>query len=127
VRRPIVLLVDDMDDVRHSIAQMLTIEGFIVLEAANGREAIDRSRHAIPDVVLMDLSLPVLDGAAAMRVMKSFVPTRSIPVVALTGLAISPSRLMDVGFDAAIRKPCSPAVLFECLAGLLARQQGASG
>jgi CheY-like chemotaxis protein len=120
-------VVDDVDDVRRSIAQMLTLEGFVVLEAGNGREAIDKSRQATPDVILMDLSLPVLDGAAAMRVMKSFVPTRSIPVVALTGMAISPASLMAVGFDGAIRKPCSPGVLFECLAGLLARQLGASG
>jgi CheY-like chemotaxis protein len=67
----------------------------------------------------MDLSLPVLDGAAAMRVMKSFVPTCKIPVVALTGVGLSASSLVALGFDGAIRKPCTPHVLLEYLAAIL--------
>jgi CheY-like chemotaxis protein len=119
VRRPIVLLVDDMEDVRRSLADTLTSEGFIVIEAANGREAIEKSRQGRPDLVLMDLSLPVLDGAAAMRVMKSFVPTSKIPVVALTGMGISAASLGALGFDGSIRKPCTPQALLEYLATVL--------
>ena len=109
---------DDSADVRSSLAEVLRAEGFTVIEAANGREAVERTRAATPDLVLMDLSLPVLDGAAAMRIIKSFVPTRRIPVVALTGLSLGASDLHALGFDAALRKPCSPHALLECVAAV---------
>jgi len=110
--------VDDSADVRSSLAEVLRAEGFTVIEAADGREGVERTRAAMPDLVLMDLSLPVLDGAAAMRIIKSFVPTRGIPVVALTGLSLSASDLHALGFDAALRKPCSPHALLECVAAV---------
>lgn len=119
LKKPIVLLVDDATDVRSSIAALLLAEGFNVVEAETGREAVDKSRVVMPDVVLMDLSLPALDGAAAMRVMKSFLPTRHIPVVAITGMSMSPESLLALGFDAALRKPCSADDLLQCLGALL--------
>lgn len=125
MKNRVVVLVDDSADVRSSVAEVLRAEGFTVIEAADGREGVERTRAAMPDLVLMDLSLPVLDGAAAMRIIKSFVPTRGIPVVALTGLSLSPSDLHALGFDAALRKPCAPHVLLECVAAVVSTKRRA--
>jgi CheY-like chemotaxis protein len=125
VKNRVVVLVDDSADVRSSLAEVLRAEGFTVIEAADGREGVERTRAAMPDLVLMDLSLPVLDGAAAMRIIKSFAPTRGIPVVALTGLSLSPSDLLALGFDASLHKPCSPHALLECLAAVVSTRRRA--
>ncbi len=119
LKNQVVVLVDDSADVRSSLAEVLRAEGFTVIEAGDGREGVERTRAAMPDLVLMDLSLPVLDGAAAMRIIKSFVPTNGIPVVALTGLSLSPADLRALGFDASLRKPCSPHALLECVAAVV--------
>lgn len=119
MKKPVVLVVDDDVDVRSSLSAVLANEGFVVLEAANGREAVDKSRASIPDVVLMDLSLPVLDGAAAMRVMKGFLPTQHVPVIAVTGMSMSPASLVALGFDASLRKPCSPETLLQCIGAMV--------
>lgn len=108
---------------RSSIAAVLAVEGFVVVEAETGREAVDESRAAEPDLVVMDLSLPALDGAAAMRVMKGFLPTRHIPVIAITGMSMSPESLLALGFDAALRKPCSAENLLGAITSLLQAPQ----
>ena len=123
LRKPVVLVVDDDADVRSSIAAVLAAEGFVVVEGETGREAVDKSRAVEPDLVLMDISLPALDGAAAMRVMKGFLPTRHIPVIAITGMSMSPESLLALGFDAALRKPSSPETLLESVASMLRARQ----
>src|SRR5215831_10146418 len=82
--RPLVLIVEDQSDLRRLYAQQLTISGFDVIEAANGAEAVTWTSVHRPDVVLMDLSLPVLDGWEATRRLKNDQTTAHIPVVALT-------------------------------------------
>ncbi len=90
------------------MAEALTMEGFSVVEAANGREAIERARSVLPDAIVMDLSLPILDGAAATRVLRTYAPTSRIPTLALTGLSVSPSEAQSLGLDGVLRKPCVP-------------------
>src|SRR5258708_21847470 len=85
---PTILIVDDFDDNRQMYAEFLTYSGCRVLEAVNGVEAIATAKENVPDLIVMDLSLPVLDGWEATRRLKSDPQTRHIPVGALTGHAL---------------------------------------
>jgi CheY-like chemotaxis protein len=111
--RPLVLIVEDQHDLRHLYAQQLTMSGFDVIEAQNGAEAITHTTTRVPDVVLMDLSLPVLDGWEATRRLKSDKRTSHIPVVALTAHDGSGElqRATRAGCDWFVPKPCPPDAL----------------
>ena len=110
---PLVLVVDDFQDNREMFAEFLSLSGFRVAEAATGREAIDRGFALLPDVILMDLSLPELDGWEATRQLKNDPRTRHIPIVALTGHALADHsrEAREAGCDAFLTKPCLPEVL----------------
>jgi CheY-like chemotaxis protein len=105
-----VLLVDDYPDAREMYSEYLQFSGFDVVEAANGIEALDRAVDAEPDIILMDLSLPVMDGWEATRRLKADKRTAGIPVVALTGHALAgiSEGAKRAGCDAFITKPCLP-------------------
>jgi two-component system, cell cycle response regulator DivK len=91
-------------------SEYLTFVGFRVAEAATGDDAVVKTLALIPDVVLMDLSLPGLDGCAATRVIKADPRTRGVRVIALTGFAFSThaTQARDAGFDDYVTKPCLP-------------------
>jgi two-component system cell cycle response regulator DivK len=110
---PLVLVVDDFEDNRELFAEFLALSGFRVAEAATGREAIDRAFALIPDVIVMDLSLPEVDGWEATRRLKSDPRTCHIPVVALTGhvLADHSREAHEAGCAAFLTKPCLPEAL----------------
>jgi CheY-like chemotaxis protein len=110
---PLVLVVDDFQDNREMFAEFLSLSGFRVAEAATGREAIDRGFELLPDVILMDLSLPELDGWEATRQLKNDPRTSHIPIVALTGHALADHsrEAREAGCDAFLTKPCLPEVL----------------
>jgi len=116
-----ILVVDDFDDNRQMYAEYLKYCGFRVAEAADGAEAVTTALAIIPDVVVMDLSLPVLDGWEATRRLKSDPRTRHIPVVALTGHALEghSQGAREAGCDAFLAKPCLPEKLLETVERLL--------
>jgi CheY-like chemotaxis protein len=116
-----VLIVDDFEDNRAMYAEFLRYSGFEVAEASNGAEAIEKATMLAPDVVVMDLSLPVLDGWEATRRLKGDVRTRHIPVVALTGHALEghSQGAREAGCDWFLAKPCLPETLLETLNELL--------
>lgn len=120
---PLVLLVDDFDDNRTMYAKYLTACGYRVAQAADGREAVTRALALLPDVVVMDLSLPVMDGWAATRELKGNERTRGIPVIALTGCATGGHMraAREAGCDGFLTKPCLPAALLATLRHVLAR------
>jgi len=120
--RPVVLIVEDQQDLRQLYAQHLTMSGFDVIEAANGLEAIDHTLSSLPDVVLMDLSLPVVDGWEATRRLKADARTAHIPVVALTAHDGSGElqRATRAGCDWFVPKPCPPAALITEVRRILA-------
>lgn len=112
-QRPIVLLVEDYEDAREMYRDYLEFAGFQVETAENGVEALAKARAIDPDVVLMDLSLPVMDGWEATRRLKADPATAHLPVLALSAhaLAIEGERAREAGCDGFIAKPCIPADL----------------
>ena len=108
--RPRVLLVDDYPDAREMYSEYLEFSGFDVVEAGNGMEALQRAVDTNPDIILMDLSLPVMDGWEATRRLKADQRTKAIPVVALTGHALAgiSEGAKQAGCDAFVTKPCLP-------------------
>jgi CheY-like chemotaxis protein len=113
--RPLILIVEDQSELRQLYAQELTMSGFDVIEAANGADAISHTADHGPDVVLMDLSLPVVDGWEATRRLKADARTAHIPVVALTAHDGSGElqRATRAGCDWFVPKPCQPHDLIE--------------
>jgi CheY-like chemotaxis protein len=111
--RPLVLIVEDQLDLRQLYAQELTMSGFEVIEAGNGEDAVAHTTARIPDVVLMDLSLPIVDGWEATRRLKSDQRTAHIPVVALTAYDGSGElqRATRAGCAWFVPKPCPPHAL----------------
>ena len=112
-QRPRVLLVDDYPDAREMYSEYLQFSGFDVVEAANGIEALKHALEAAPDIILMDLSLPVMDGWEATRRLKSDNRTAGIPVVFMTARA--QTRELDhfksLGAAGVIVKPFDPMTL----------------
>jgi CheY-like chemotaxis protein len=108
--KPRVLVVDDYPDAREMYGEYLEYCGFDVVEASNGMEALQRAIETKPDIILMDLSLPVMDGWEATRRLKADKRTRKIPVVALTGHALAgiSEGAKRAGCDAFVTKPCLP-------------------
>jgi CheY-like chemotaxis protein len=108
--RPRVLLVDDYPDAREMYTEYLEFSGFDVVQAGNGMEALQRAADPTPDIILMDLSLPLMDAWEATRRPKADVRTASIPVVALTGHALAgiSEGAKKAGCDAFVTKPCLP-------------------
>ena len=121
--RPRVLLVDDYPDAREMYTEYLEFSGFEVVEAENGMEALQRAIDAAPDIILMDLSLPVMDGWEATRRLKADKRTASIPVVALTGHALAgiSEGAKRAGCDAFVTKPCLPEDLVKEIRKILDR------
>jgi two-component system, cell cycle response regulator DivK len=105
-----VLVVDDYPDAREMYGEYLEYCGFEVVQASNGMEALQAALDASPDIILMDLSLPVMDGWEATRRLKADKRTASIPVVALTGHALAgiSEGAKKAGCDAFVTKPCLP-------------------
>src|SRR6187399_3270502 len=92
--RPLlILLAEDFEDARELYRDYLEFSGFAVKTAANGRDAIDLAIELQPDLILMDASMPVLDGWQATRELKSNPATEQIPVIALTAHAFDDARI----------------------------------
>ena len=108
--QPLVLLAEDFEDARDLYRDYLEFSGFTVETASNGREAIAQAVELQPDVILMDASMPVLDGWQATRELKANPATQHIPVLALTAHAFDDARQQakSVGCDGFVTKPCLP-------------------
>ena len=107
---PLILVVDDYQDAREMYAEYLQFSGFRVAEARNGNEAVEQAFALKPALILMDLSLPGMDGWEATRRLKADETTRHIPIVALTGHALAGASegARRAGCDSFVTKPCLP-------------------
>lgn len=80
----VVLVVEDFEDNRFMMRRLLEMSGYSVVEAVNGQQAVEKARDERPDVILMDLSLPVLDGLAATRRIREEEGLRKVPIIAVS-------------------------------------------
>jgi CheY-like chemotaxis protein len=120
---PKLLLVEDNEMNRDMLSRRLLRKGYEVSIAVNGNEAVESTRTERPDLVLMDISLPGIDGWEATRRLKSDPATKSIPVIALTAHALSTDREKSIaaGCDEYETKPIDLASLTNKIESLLAR------
>jgi CheY-like chemotaxis protein len=116
-----ILIADDYDDNRELLRLMLENAGYAVREARDGREFVEAARAEPPDVALIDLSMPVLDGWHALSELRSDARTRSLPCVAVTAYAaeVDRQRAIAAGFDAYVTKPFRSTDLVEVVERLL--------
>jgi CheY-like chemotaxis protein len=126
---PLILVVDDYQDAREMYAEYLQFSGFRVAEARNGNEAVERAFALKPDLILMDLSLPGMDGWEATRRLKADETTKNIPIVALTGHALAghADTAQEAGCDSFVTKPCLPDALVAEVRRMLAARGWGQG
>ncbi len=127
--KPHILVVDDDQYSRELTTKLLKADGYAVSGATNGEEALQRVARDLPDLVLMDLSLPVLDGWETARRIKAQTSGTSIPIIALTAHAMrgDRQRAIDCGCDEYVAKPLDYALLRAKIDAMLGREPGACG
>jgi CheY-like chemotaxis protein len=120
-----ILLVEDNEMNRDMLSRRLVRSGYEVVMAVEGEEGVTLAKSGAPDLVLMDMSLPVLDGWEATRRLKSDPATRDIPVIALTAHAMSGDRekAREAGCDDFDTKPVEYARLISKIEGLLQKRK----
>lgn len=114
---PLILLVDDVEDALDIYGQYLTYRGYRVVVARNGLEAVKKARICRPDLVLLDLRMPIMTGLDTLRIMRADESLARVPIVALTAHALDEERqeALNAGFDDFIAKPCLPDELVRAL------------
>lgn len=122
---PLVLVVEDYQDAREMYSAYLQFSGYRVAEATNGLEAIEKTIELMPDIILMDLALPKVDGWEATKRLKSDERTKHIPIVALTGHALAgfAEGAREAGCDSFVTKPCLPDALVAEVRRMLAARE----
>jgi CheY-like chemotaxis protein len=116
-----ILLVEDNEMNRDMLSRRLTRNGFEVVIAVNGQEGVDLAASSMPDLILMDMSLPILDGWEATRQVKANPATKAIPVIALTAHAMvaDKEKALAAGCDEFDTKPVELPRLLEKIKALL--------
>jgi CheY-like chemotaxis protein len=119
--KPLILIADDRPSSRELLRLVLERAGYAVIEAEDGEKALDRARAGNPDLVLLDLQMPVLDGYGVLAALRGEERFRNLPVLALTASAMrgDRERIMDAGFTDYLAKPAGSEVLRETVARLL--------
>jgi len=115
------LLVEDFEDTRLVLRLQLEEKGFIVFEAENGQVAVETAIREKPDVILMDLTLPLMDGFAATKLIRQNAELKNVPVIAITAHQEVDFRsdAKASGFDAYVTKPIDVNWLKDLISGLL--------
>jgi two-component system, cell cycle response regulator DivK len=119
-----VLLVEDTEDNRFMMRVLLEMSGYRVAEATNGAEAVRTAEHEKPELILMDLSLPLVDGLAATRRIRELPDLRNVPIIAVSAhdSADFHAEALAAGCDAYITKPIDFTELEDLITRLVSRQ-----
>ena len=117
-----VLIVEDSDDARYFMRLSLEQLGYLIIEAENGARAVEIAQLERPDIILMDLSLPILDGITATEKIRASDGLQSVPIIAVTAHQETDFRVgaKAAGFDAYVTKPIDIDFLGDLIQGLLA-------
>lgn len=115
-----ILIAEDHPDSREALGALLEAFGFEVILAVNGIEAVAFARRDRPDLILMDVMMPALDGLEATRQLRASPETRDIPIITLTALDQAREKALDAGADDFLAKPINSRVLFSKLTSWLA-------
>ena len=117
-----VLIVEDSDDARYFMRLSLEQLGYLIIEAENGARAVEIAQLELPDIILMDLSLPILDGIAATERIRASDGLQGVPIIAVTAHQETDFRVgaKAAGFDAYVTKPIDIDFLGDLIQGLLA-------
>ncbi|MBA2703050.1 MAG: response regulator [Blastocatellia bacterium] len=120
-----VLLVEDTEDNRQMMGRLLEMSGFRVVEATNGREAVEAAAREHPKIILMDLSLPFVDGLAATRRIRNLPELKGIPIVAVSAhdTADFHHEALAAGCDAYITKPIDFSELEEVMRRMISKAE----
>ena len=100
-----VLIVEDYADVRTIMKILVGLQGYEVIEASDGFEALEKAREHRPDLILMDLAMPVLDGFIAAKVIRESEEFKNVPIVALTAYDTFHEKAIETGCNEVIKKP----------------------
>ena len=124
-----ILIADDYDDNRELLRLMLESAGYSVRETRDGRECVTAARAELPDIVLIDLSMPVLDGWGTLGELRADEHTRALPCIAVTAFAADQDRqrALDAGFDAYLAKPYRSRELLDLVEDMLRRTSQTPG
>jgi two-component system, cell cycle response regulator DivK len=116
-----ILVVDDQEDLRAILRDLLTASGYTIIEAIDGSEGIAKARSARPDLILMDIQLPVLDGYDATRQIKALPGLAATPIIAVSSFAMKgdEEKARASGCDGYVTKPYSPVQLLSIIRGYL--------
>lgn len=123
-RVPVVLIAEDHEDSRDALRTLLDAFGFRVVEAGNGREAVERALAEHPDVILMDMMMPFVDGFQATREIRAAEGMRHVPILAITAMEGARQRVMDAGCDDLVPKPLDVRAFLEQIRVWVRRGRG---
>jgi two-component system, cell cycle response regulator DivK len=116
-----ILVVEDQEDLRGVLRDLLSGSGYGVVEAADGQDGIDKAKSERPDLILMDIQLPVLDGYEATRQIKADPSLANTPIIAVSSFAMKgdEEKARGAGCDHYVTKPYSPLQLLRTIRGVL--------
>ena len=122
--KPVILIADDDEDIRHLIAFRLERSGYTVVSAQDGAEALALAREHVPDLAVLDVRMPKLDGLEVTRALRADEATRRMPIILLTAKVQDGDvqRGFDAGADDYVRKPFSPQELRSRVQAILGRR-----
>ena len=121
-----ILIVEDNEQNRTLLKDVLEYHGYLVIEAANGADEVDHAREHLPDLILLDIQMPVMNGFAAIQALRDDPATRGIAVIALTSFAMKGDRekIMAAGFQGYLAKPIDTRELPKMVAGFIEKAAG---
>lgn len=124
-RKSLILIADDRASSRELLRLVLARAGYEVIEAEDGQQALERARAASPDLILLDLQMPQLDGYGVLAELRREARFEKLPILALTASAMRGDRekILEAGFTDYLAKPAGPEVVRETVARLLGRAQ----